>query len=95
MDTSVILSLVKANLNIFQDVRDDYLSAIIEGVIAQLQDEQGLELDGSNPYHMQFVVDLAAWRYRSRGEDGAMPLHLQSRMRNMMLHNPRGNTDVQ
>ena len=32
MNVDVVLPLVKANLNITQDVRDDYLKAIISGV---------------------------------------------------------------
>lgn len=87
MDVSLILPLVKANLDITQNVRDDYLTAIINGVISQLEDEQGLALDEANPYHLQFVVDLAAWRYRSRGEAGSMPQHLRFRLNNLMIHN--------
>lgn len=83
---SVILPLVKANLNITQNVRDDYLTTIINGVIVQLQNEQGLDLDVSNPYHLQFVVDFSAWRYRSRGEEGGMPQNLRFRLHNLMIH---------
>ena len=85
------LPLVKANLNITQDVRDEYLTAIINGVVKQLQDEQGLVLDEADPYHLQFVVDFSAWRYRSRGETGAMPQHLRWRLNNLMIHEERGN----
>lgn len=85
MDATVILPLLKANLNITQDVRDDYLTAILSGVIAELEDEQGLVLSSANPYHVQFVVDLAGWRYRSRGEDGAMPQHLRFRLNNILI----------
>ena len=81
------LPLVKANLNITQTVRDDYLTAIISGVVEQLQDEQGLALDVANPYHLQFVVDFSAWRYRARGEDGPMPQNLRFRLNNLMIHN--------
>lgn len=91
MNVDVVLPLVKANLNITQDVRDDYLKAIISGVDRQLQEEQGLELNDSNPYHLQFVVDFSAWRYRSRGENGAMPQHLRWRLNNLMIHEERGN----
>lgn len=88
--TDVALPLVKANLNIMQDIRDDYLTAILNGVVVQLQDEQGLALDETNPYHLQFVVDFVAWRYRSRGESGAMPQHLRFRLNNLMIHNMGG-----
>ena len=80
------LPLVKANLNITQDVRDGYLKAIISGVVEQLQDEQGLVLDEANPCHLQFVVDFSAWRYRGRGESGPMPQDLRFRLNNLMRH---------
>lgn len=81
------LPLVKANLNITQNVRDEYLTAIINGVVEQLQNEQGLALDEADPYHLQFVVDFSAWRYRGRGEDGPMPQNLRFRLNNLMIHN--------
>lgn len=88
------LPLVKANLNITQDVRDEYLTAIINGVVKQLQDEQGLALDEANPYHLQFVVDFCAWRYRGRGEDGPMPQNLRFRLNNLMIHLSGGDSGV-
>lgn len=84
------LPLLKANLNITQDVRDGYLTAVLNGVIDELKEVQGLILDESNPYQLQFAVDMAAWRYRSRGETGAMPQHLQFRLNNLMLRNGNG-----
>lgn len=91
---SVALPLLKANLNITQDVRDEYLSAILNGVVEQLQDEQGVDVQASNPSHLMFVVDFAAWRYRSRGETGAMPQHLQFRLHNLFIHDGGAAEDV-
>jgi hypothetical protein len=86
MDASTVLELVKARLGISTTVRDTYLIAIIDGVIKELEDEKGLALDGTNPYHLMFVVDYATWRYQSRDSDGAMPRHLQYRLHNLMIH---------
>lgn len=86
------LPLVKENLNIRLGVRDDYLKSILDGVITELEDEDGLVLDQANPYHLQFVVDLTAWRYRARGETGGIPRHLQFRFHNLMIHG--GDKDV-
>ena len=85
------LPLVKANLNITQTVRDEYLTAIISGVVEELQNEQGLALNPANPYHLQFVVDFSAWRYRARGENGAMPQNLRFRLNNLFIHNSNEN----
>lgn len=90
MWSNIALGLVKANLNITQDVRDGYLTAVLNGVVEELSDVQGIDLDPENDYHVQFVVDMTAWRYRSRGETGAMPQHLQYRLNNLMLHNGNG-----
>lgn len=86
MDTSTVLELVKARLGISTTVRDIYLIAIIDGVIKELEDEKGIVLDSTNPYHLMFVVDYATWRYQNRDSDGAMPRHLQFRLHNLIIH---------
>lgn len=85
MDTRVIIQLVKEVIGIKTNVRDIYLTAIIKGVIKELEDEKGLSLDGSNDYHLLFVVDYVAWYYKNK--DGAgMPRHLQFRLHNLIIH---------
>lgn len=86
MDTATILAIVKDRLGIKTTVRDTYLEAIIDGVVTELADEKGLVLDGTNPYHLMFVVDYATWRYQSRDSDTGMPRHLQYRLHNLMIH---------
>ena len=66
MDASTVVALVKERLGIKTDVRDTYLTVIVDSVIEELEDEKGLVLDGANPYHLMFVVDYATWRYQSR-----------------------------
>ena len=94
MNTSTILDLVKARLGITTNIRDNYIKAIIEGVIKELEDEKGLALDDANPYHLMFVVDYSAWRYQSvnatettsTSRPLSMPRHLQFRLHNLMIH---------
>lgn len=86
MDITTILELVKARQGITSNVRDAYLVAIVEGVIQELQDMQGIALDSGNQYHLMFVVDYATWRYQSRDEQGGMPRHLQFRLHNLFIH---------
>lgn len=86
MDIATILQLVKAKLGISTTVRDTYLQAIINGVIKELEDEQGLILDSENSYHLIFIVDYATWRYESKDKDGGMPRHLQFRLHNLIIH---------
>ena len=66
MNIETILELVKAKLGISTTVRDTYLQAIINGVVKEIEDEQGLVLDDANPYHLIFIVDYATWRYESK-----------------------------
>lgn len=87
MDITVILQLVKSKLGISASVRDSYISAIINGVVKELEDEQGLTLDGYNSYHLLFIVDYVTWRYESKDKDGDMPRHLQFRLHNLIIHN--------
>ena len=93
MDTSTVLDLVKARLGISSNVRDTYISAIIDGVITELEDVQGLVLDDANPYHLMFIVDYATWRYQNRDSEGAMPRHLQFRMHNLVIHASKESDD--
>ena len=93
MDTSTVLDLVKASLGISSNVRDTCISAIIDGVIKELEDEKGIVLDGTNPYHLMFVVDYSKWRYKNKDSEGAMPRHLQFRMHNLVIHASKESDD--
>ena len=86
MDASTMVALVKERLGIKTDVRDTYLTAIVDGVVKELEEEKGLALDGTNPYHLMFVVDYATWRYQNRDSPEGMPRHLQYRLHNLMIH---------
>lgn len=86
MDITTVLGVVKERLGLRSAARDSYLLAIIDGVIAELEDEKGLVLDGTNPYHLIFVVDYATWCYQSRDSDTGMPRHLQYRLHNLVIH---------
>jgi hypothetical protein len=81
-----VLLLVKARLGISTNVRDEYLTAIIDGVLTELLEEKGLVLAETNPYHLMFVADFSAWRYQNRDSADGMPRHLQYRLHNLMIH---------
>lgn len=87
MEVSTVLSLLKARLGISLAVRDTYLTAIIEGIITELETEKGLVLDSANSHHLMFIVDYATWRYQSRDSVQGMPRHLQFRLHNLIVHN--------
>lgn len=86
MDINLAVDLIKARLGLTGDARDDYITAITNGVIKELEDEKGLVLDSANPYHLMFVVDFSVWRYQNRDIPGAMPRHLQYRLHGLCIH---------
>ena len=81
----LVLQLVKSRLGISSNVRDEYLLAIIYGVMLELSEEQGVILDDTNPYHQLFISDYVTWRYQNRDSEGAMPRHLQFRLHNFII----------
>ena len=87
IDKDQLLLLLKARLGISTNVRDVYLTAIIESIIEELTDEKGITLEEENVNHLMLIVDYASWRYKSRDESGAMPRYLQYRLHNLMIHN--------
>lgn len=80
MNITSLLPLVKARLGISGTVRDEYLAAIIKGVITELEQQQGIRLLPDSPHHQMFVVDYVVWRYQSRDSIVAMPRHIQYRL---------------
>ena len=87
MEATNVLPLLKARLGISATARDTYLTAIINSVLTELQDEKGIALDDTNARHLMFVVDYSSWIYESKGEAGGMPRHLQFGMHNLLMHN--------
>ena len=80
-----VLDVVKARIGITSNVRDEYLSKIIEGVIDELENQQGLSIDLDSPHILMFIVDFATWRYQNRDSHDGMPRHLQFRLHNLII----------
>jgi len=80
-----VVEIVKARIGISSSVRDAYLTRIIEGVIDELENVQGLSIDLDSPHFLMFVVDFSTWRYQNRDSHEGMPRHLQYRLRNLFL----------
>jgi hypothetical protein len=81
---------VKESLGIRTNVKDNTLLMRVNGAIKELEDEKGLVLDGTNPYHLEFVVDYATWKFKNE----PMPRHLQFRMHNLIIHTGGGTSGV-
>lgn len=93
MDTATILTLVKARIGISSNIRDTYLSAIVESVIKELEYEKGIKLDSENMIHVMFIVDYSTWRYESKGSEKSMPRHLKFRLHNLFISQAKGDSN--
>lgn len=82
----IALKLVKTQLGISIQTRDEYIEAVLKGTLNELKEIQGLNLDIENPQHLMFLVDYTVWRYNSKDEEVGMPERLHWRLRNLMVH---------
>lgn len=85
---SSLLELVKNRLGILSSTRNDFIQAIIDSVVSELNsvhgiDETELEDDMTSTYQM-FVTDLASWRYQNEGLQ-ILPPYLRLRLNNLIL----------
>ena len=80
-----VLDVVKQREGIVNSIQDEYLLAIIEGVIKELHDQQGIDVDLNKMDHFMFVVDFAAYRYMNRDSIEYMPQHLKFRLVNLYV----------
>lgn len=83
MDIKNILEIVKQDLLIKSDVRDDYLTTIIKSCIRELK-SRGITLNNSVDDTL-LVADLTAFRYRHRTDNEPEPQNLQHRIRNKKI----------
>ena len=81
-----VLPLLKVNVGISSAARDEYLKAVINSTVDELEKNYNISLDESDYHQVMFIVDYSAWKYRSRGE-GIIPRNLQFRLHNLVIKN--------
>lgn len=85
MDT--ILTLLKTDLGIKHDKRDDYFNVLIKATISRLK-KKGIVSKGDDDLEYTLLVsDLAAWSYRNRQENIPMSSNLRQRIRDRIVEN--------
>jgi len=84
--TETVLALVKARLGISTTFRDAYLTAIVNGIIRELEKIQGLVINPVDNSHLMFIADYSEYRYSNK-DNQIMPRHLQWRLHNLMISN--------
>lgn len=93
MDVTNAVAIVKETVGIRSStVRDTYITALVNGVIAELTEEKGIDIDLEKPNHLFFVCDFSAWRYQHKNEP--MPRDIQFRLHNLLINSPKGQTNV-
>lgn len=81
VDVTTALELLKTDIGIRNEARDVYLTKLLESVYTELSDHYGLTLDLGISADVMLVEDYAAWRYRSRTQEGAeMPKNIRQRI---------------
>lgn len=81
----MILKLVKARLGIQSNIRDEYLTKIIEAIEYEIKNTHGIAIDVAIPSHLMFIVDYVCYRYENNGEGFNIPRHLQWRLHNLIV----------
>ena len=79
-----ILKLLKLDLAIMHDKRDEYLRAVIAAAQTELK-EKGIGLDITKVEDQLLIADYAAWKYRKRAENVPLSQNLQWRIRNRIV----------
>lgn len=80
------LELTKAKLGISTNARDAYLNILVQSVYAELAEVNGIRLSAAQRERLDvidFVADVAAFKFRSRG--GPMPRNLRLRLNNLYV----------
>lgn len=79
-----ILKLLKLDLAIMHDKRDEYLRAVIAAAQEELK-EKGIPIDLEKVDDQLLLSDYAAWKYRKRAEDVPLSQNIQWRIRNRVV----------
>ena len=88
MDVKLVdeaVTLVKQREGILNSIQDKYISAIVNGVISELERDHHIKADLSKMDILMFVVDLSAYRYSNRDSLEGLPKNLEFRLRNLYM----------
>lgn len=89
MTKTEILAILKADIGITTDKQDERIGRLIDALIIELDERQGVSLDiATRVDHAMFLVDYARYRYTNQRDP--MPEHLRWRLRNLYLGEGRG-----
>jgi hypothetical protein len=80
-----LLTLVKIDLGITHNLRDEYFVVIIQSAKTELE-RMGIVFDATLPVDdMQLIVDYSVWSYRKRQEDVGLGRNIRFRIHNRLI----------
>lgn len=88
MDVKLVdnaVELVKQREGILNSIQDKYITAIVNGVIEELERVHHIKADMNKMEIFMFVVDLSAYRYSNRDSLEGLPKNLEFRLKNLYL----------
>lgn len=80
-DYSETLILLKLDLSISHNKKDDYFEACLESADKELE-EKGINLNLENVEDQMLLSDYTAWRYRNREKEVGISKNLNARIMN-------------
>lgn len=81
----IILEILKSDLGIKHEKRDEYFKKLIQSAIKQLERKGVIS---ENEYDVEYsilVSDLVSWNYRHRQENVPMAMNIQQRIRDRIV----------
>lgn len=85
MTDAQILEILKTDLEISAESRNDFLNALIQSAKEQIAIE-GITLDATSTNDGMLVERYAAFLFRKRREDVPMPRNLRIALNNRLFH---------
>ena len=73
------LSLLKIDLGITHNLRDEYFNKLLDGCKSEIED-RGITLDLNISEDLMLLTDYSAWRYRNRTDDKPIPKNVEWRL---------------
>ena len=84
-----VLKLLKLDLGVSTDKRDEYFNAVLESAVLELK-RKGIFVDLTSADDQMLLSDYAAWQYRKRQEDVPISNNLKRRLMNRKMRNRAG-----
>ena len=87
-----VLMMLRSRLDEPPHEKDFYLSELIHGVVVELREKNGIQVQ-DNAQDIMFLTDICAWRYSNRDKTDAMPMWLRQMLKERYMQEDRNAAD--